>query len=263
MKSSIITKDFLYQEYTISKKSTYQIAKETGYTRSSIIYNMKKHNIKSRNLKHSAQLRKHPSKYSQILTKEFLYREYVTKEKTTTQIAQEIGCGRTLIWEYLKVNKIKPRSNSEAKQLQLKDSRNHSNWQDGKSTKKYNCIDCKRKIITYDSFNSGVKRCMKCYLKFNKGKNHPCYIEGLIREYPIKFNKILKASIRERDNHVCQICGKTTEENGRRLDVHHIDYIKANLDPENLISLCINCHRKSNYNRPIYIEFFKILKELL
>ena len=80
---------------------------------------------------------------------------------------------------------------------------------------------------------------------------------------PHRWNEILKASIRERDNHQCQICGKSTKQNSRKLDVHHIDYDKNNLDPENLISLCLNCHRKTNGNRDIYQEYFGILKAII
>ena len=96
------------------------------------------------------------------------------------------------------------------------------------------------------------------------GENHPNWKDGVSFEpYPISWTKTLKKAIRERDNHRCQICGKSTKKNGRRLDVHHIDYDKNNLYPENLISLCKSCHMKSNYNRETYIEFFKILKEIL
>jgi len=38
--------------------------------------------------------------------------------------------------------------------------------------------------------------------------------------------------------------------------VHHIDYDKKNCDPENLITLCKNCHPKTNSNRGDWIEFF-------
>ena len=81
--------------------------------------------------------------------------------------------------------------------------------------------------------------------------------------YPISWTTQLKESIRIRDEHICQICGKTTKQNGRKLDIHHIDYTKENLDIENLISLCHSCHTKTNYNREIYIEFFKILSNII
>jgi len=65
--------------------------------------------------------------------------------------------------------------------------------------------------------------------------------------YPFGFDEELKECIRERDNHICQLCGKMQEENGRKLDVHHIDYNKDNLDFNNLIALCSSCNVKANF----------------
>lgn len=38
---------------------------------------------------------------------------------------------------------------------------------------------------------------------------------------------------------------------------HPIDYNKKNCDPINLITLCLECHGKTNYKRDYWIEFFK------
>lgn len=98
-------------------------------------------------------------------------------------------------------------------------------------------------------------------INVQKAENSNWYINGKSLEiYPLEFNKELKETIRKRDNYTCQICGKTTKKNGRKLDIHHIDYDKNNLNPENLISLCKSHHMKTNFNREIYIEYFKILR---
>ena len=78
--------------------------------------------------------------------------------------------------------------------------------------------------------------------------------------YPSSFTERLKESIRTRDNRVCQICGKTEEENTFRLDVHHIDYDKNNCKIENLISLCKSCHIKTNFSREFWKLIFKYLQ---
>ncbi len=85
-------------------------------------------------------------------------------------------------------------------------------------------------------------------------------IEGIERIYPEEWNERLKESIRQRDNYTCQECGLHQDElEGRfkKLDVHHIDYDKDNLDPKNLITLCKGCHVKTNYNREYWIEYFQ------
>jgi 5-methylcytosine-specific restriction endonuclease McrA len=70
----------------------------------------------------------------------------------------------------------------------------------------------------------------------------------------------LRRSIRERDDYICRMCNKTQieelEDLERKLAVHHIDYNKNNNDPKNLISLCNNCHRKTNNNREYWIGYF-------
>lgn len=75
--------------------------------------------------------------------------------------------------------------------------------------------------------------------------------------YPFDFNEELKKLIRKRDNYTCQLCGRTQEEEGRKLDVHHIDYIKENLNPNNLTSLCRSCNAKVNTIRECWTKFFQ------
>lgn len=79
--------------------------------------------------------------------------------------------------------------------------------------------------------------------KWLVGENHWEYRGGSIY-YGDGWAKTAKA-IRERDK-ICQMCGKTPEENGKALDVHHINPARVSRDnsPENLIALCMSCHRK-------------------
>lgn len=70
--------------------------------------------------------------------------------------------------------------------------------------------------------------------------------------YPTDWTDDLKESIRKRDGYICQMCGIYQDElEGRfkKLDIHHIDYKKDNLCPDNLISLCRKCHMKTNFDR--------------
>jgi len=90
------------------------------------------------------------------------------------------------------------------------------------------------------------------------GENHHNWQGGISFEpYSIAWTEQLKESIRTRDHHTCQLCGKKQEELSEKLAVHHIDYDKKNLDPKNLISLCRSCHMKTNYKRKEWIDFFQ------
>jgi len=60
---------------------------------------------------------------------------------------------------------------------------------------------------------------------------------------------------------VCQLCGKTKEQNKEKLSIHHIDYNKDNCDPKNLISLCGSCHVKTNFTRDYWEELLQYCSE--
>jgi len=82
-------------------------------------------------------------------------------------------------------------------------------------------------------------------------------------DYPLEFNEKLREFIRRRDNHICQRCGRLQEENRRRLDVHHIDYIKKNCNITNLITLCDSCNASVNKDREYWTTFFQGKIELI
>jgi hypothetical protein len=87
--------------------------------------------------------------------------------------------------------------------------------------------------------------------------------------YPDEWKEELKDSIRKRDNYTCKMPGCVIHQNelkGRfkKLDVHHIDYNKKNLNPNNLVTLCRKHHIKTNSNRKYWKEFFyKIIKNII
>jgi len=70
--------------------------------------------------------------------------------------------------------------------------------------------------------------------------------------YCPKFNADLKRRIRAFFDHRCIICGKTTEENGKRLNCHHVEYNKqacCDGKPVRFSTLCERCHGKTNFGR--------------
>jgi len=80
--------------------------------------------------------------------------------------------------------------------------------------------------------------------------------------YPQNWTETLRESIRQRDNNTCQLCGKTQKEEGKRLAVHHIDYVKENLDPDNLTTLCRSCNSRVNGRRSYWTNFFQLRLKL-
>jgi len=93
-------------------------------------------------------------------------------------------------------------------------------------------------------------------------KNTPCGEKAQnwkggesLKLYPLGWTRTFREQIRARDNYKCRSCGCHEEENGRRLSVHHIDCNKENLNPENMVSLCMSCHMKVHYNKKFKYKF--------
>lgn len=123
----------------------------------------------------------------------------------------------------------------------------------GERKYKFNCMFCNKFTKTSD-YRS--KFCSKeCYFKYNRGVNHFNF-GNWSRDYDRDFNNKLKKMIRFRDNYNCQICGKHQNLFSKKLQVHHIDYDKYNSVNNNLISLCVYCHGKTNYNRKEWEKYF-------
>lgn len=89
----------------------------------------------------------------------------------------------------------------------------------------------------------------------NLGAKNPAWLGGISKEpYTIDWTNTLRRSIRERDFYTCQVCKEP--QGDKALSIHHIDYIKTNCNPDNLISLCTSCHIKTNHKREYWKEYF-------
>jgi len=100
------------------------------------------------------------------------------------------------------------------------------------------------------------EQCMKISLS-KRGKLNPAWIDGRsYKFYPGAFSERTKRMVRERDNNKCSMCGISgalhMKKHGRNLDVHHIDYNRANCNIDNLVALCQRCNLKVNKNRVFY-----------
>lgn len=90
-----------------------------------------------------------------------------------------------------------------------------------------------------------------------KGKRGSNWLGGIsFLPYSLDWTKDLKIKIRNRDNHKCRVCNKSSK---RNLSVYHIDYDKQNCKEDNLISLCDACHLLTNYNRDYWFAYCRYL----
>jgi hypothetical protein len=97
-----------------------------------------------------------------------------------------------------------------------------------------------------------------------KGKNGNNWQGGKsFKPYCEKFDEAYKQLIRNKYENRCFWCNMTTEENGRKLDVHHVNYNKnCGCDETKCICvpLCMRCHGSSGSDRVGWQE--KITKKL-
>jgi hypothetical protein len=114
--------------------------------------------------------------------------------------------------------------------------------------------DCGNEVIVsrsnLKSNNTTSCGCFREEIHFRNavGENNPMWRGGVSEEaYPVEWNKKLREKIRHRDGFACAICGGIQA--NKNLDVHHIDYDKSNLSPENLISLCSSCHTRTTASK--------------
>ena len=87
---------------------------------------------------------------------------------------------------------------------------------------------------------------------------HSCRMLGITRDDWDGFGSVycelwceeLREYIRDKYGRICFICGKSEMENGRKHDVHHVDYNKQCGCDETeckLVPLCIKCHAHTTF----------------
>ena len=132
---------------------------------------------------------------------------------------------------------------------------NASNFVDGRTNKKYYCMDCKTKISGYR-----VKRCVRCQgIRLSKqlikdgsrrgikNSNSKGGFHRIRRPRDCFDYKNWRRKVFERDDYTCIVCGN----HGYRLDAHHIKSWKNNVElrykVKNGKTLCVKCHKKLHH----------------
>ena len=212
------------------------------------------------------------SKYTKILTRQFLRKKY-SKEKTSSyKIAKEVKCNPLTILEYLRFYNIRIRTKREAMiefnkknpsttqgkrwKMSKQARKNVSKGQTGRKLSKQHKEKIKNKL-------KGRKRPpltkkWKKKISLTKGGTGVPYENS---NYPEEFNGKLKEKIRYRDKYKCQLCNLTQRKHIKlrkeKLQIHHIDYNKENNKETNLICLCYKCNPKVNANRDYWTKYFR------
>jgi hypothetical protein len=141
----------------------------------------------------------------------------------------------------------------------------HTPWNRGKTHTEETRKKLKESHLGQVPWNKGKRGVQIAWNKglkgFMAGEKSSSWKGGIGKlPYSQDWTDIFREGIRKRDDYVCQECGIHQDELSgflKKLDIHHIDYDKENLDPENLISLCRSCHTKTNNNREYWTKYFQ------
>lgn len=132
---------------------------------------------------------------------------------------------------------------------------NHPAWKGG--PEKRECFICGKIFEVYSIINKGIYCSKSCAAKSRIGERSAGWKNGASFEpYCSKFNKRKKEEIRNRYNRVCVVSGISVLQNGRRLDVDHIDENKqqgCNEMPFKLIPLSHKVHAKMSNKQNHYL----------
>lgn len=190
----------------------------------------------------------------------WLETQYLTSKRKMQDMADDCGVNKTtvLYWlqkyniprrrnvDYIKGKELSENVKQRISRAMIEHFKTHDNPMKG-------CVFSEEHKLKISEAKRGYKRSEEHQQKLAnsiKGENNPNWKGGSSFEpYCVLFNDELKEKIRNRGNRVCQLCGKSEIENGRKLSVHHIDGDKmqgCNEKEWYLCALCVSCNSKKD-----------------
>ena len=243
----------LRQMYHSEGMTQKEIAKVIGVSYATISIWMKKYGIESRMVSNSLSV------YLSKPSRKELVKMYCNDGMSQLMIANILGVNRSNIRRWMIGYGIKSRMGTES----------HIGSSVKPSKKDIEKMYFDNNMSMYEIADdigvseSAVSKWMKEYKiephdpSHYSGENNSRW-EGGISSLPYcyKFNNKFKEAVRKRDDYTCQLCG--SEQNGRKLDVHHVHYDKENCYPD-VITLCRSCNSRVNGNRDYWEKYFEDL----
>ena len=193
-----------------------------------------------------------------MIPEDELRQMYLGDKMTQIEIAELVGVSDVTIGYWMRGYGIKSRTHSESLLINTLKPSNQELSQMYHNKKMSQPEIAKEIGVSYNA----IFRWMKDYGIESRtvsesviGENNSRWKGGVSFEpYCNKFNNFFKEAVRRRDDYICQLCG--CNQNGRKLDVHHIHYDKSDCWPD-VVALCRSCNSKVNSNRNCWEQYFE------
>ena len=209
--------------------------------------------------------------------KDWLYNQYITLDKTITDIDKQFGYKEDVLRKWLHKFKISKPKDNNTPLYQNRDWLYEQNITLNKTFVQiakefgFNLSTIKKWAKKLNLPQKGTGYFNKGRIPWNKGldeSDDKVKIQAnALRKYHYdnskKGIKIMKDDTKKYQKHnsgICNICGATTE----NLEIHHIDQNRDNNKPSNLITLCESCHQRIHSHNllSIYADTIIDIKEV-
>lgn len=257
----------LREMYINSSISLGDMAKALGTNVSTLYSHLKVYGIKrTKEQVYQSRLNNHRPFKLESLTRDQLFKMFVTERMSQEAIAQSLGVSRQSIKLQLKSMKVaRPLGVKRASRKPLPKKPPKLTTLFCPACEKYRELSGHHELLVKLCKSCNCKRTAKmapARCKFSRermlGPLHPLWKGGIKNaKYPRQSSElnIWKRFARERDNYTCQICLKR---GGKDLQVHHIQaYSRAHdlrFDNNNSMTLCGGCHKeivhRGNFKAP-------------
>lgn len=162
--SQLQNKQWLEQKYKQEKLSTVKIAHVIGFSTSAVLYALKKHEIKTREMSDACSIAERKNKNKLLSDEEWLRKQYIENLLSTHEIAKLAGSSQKRVCLYLKKYGIPSRSISLAKKIRHKnrpikskyDKLNNREWLEEKYVQEKlsshdiaKMLDCSPGLVVY------------------------------------------------------------------------------------------------------------------
>ena len=218
-----VGKDWLYQKYVVEGLSTYQIGSIVNRDPKRVWEWLRGYDIKTRT-QPGGEGHGRPKPF---WDKDWLCREYLEKQKSAKEIADGFGCGENNVLYFLHKHNIPVRSASEVRAIKYWGLRGAQNGMYGV-----------------------------------RGVDHPNWLGGFTPARQALYSSIEWASaslaVWARDCSTCRRCGDRYSLDKPTFHIHHIVNFSVEqfrADVNNLVLLCVKCHRWVHSKNNIDGEF--------